>query len=135
MTMSTAATDGSMVPRAHKPDVRAWDQQPGENNLWYARFLRFVAIGPTGPVGPRSISLVSTGQKNHYPVPAHWPMVAKQRLWRERAAAFDEAGRKDEAVINQFNAMLGSFQMEAPESEARLLQGLVYNRPADDETD
>lgn len=127
--------EGAPAPRVRKPDPKPWDQQPGENNLWYARFLRFVAIGPTGPIGPRSISLVSTGEKNHYPVPAHWPMVAKQRQWRQRAAAFDEAARRDEAVINTFNALLGAFQMEAPESEAKLLQGLAYNRPTDDETD
>jgi hypothetical protein len=83
------------------PPRAAWDQQPGENDLWFARFLRFVALGPG-----RSVSLVATGRRNAYPVPAHWPIQAKQRLWRERARAFDEAARADSGLVLCLNALL-----------------------------
>lgn len=123
-----AAAESTPSPR-RRASLAPWEQQPGENNLWYARFLRFVALGPS-----RSVSLVSTGERNHYPVPAHWPMVAKQSLWRERAAAFDEAARKDEAEMNKwFVVALVAVRDKVPTDEARKMMGVAYIRPPADE--
>lgn len=125
MTEPAVVTTASKAPRR---SPLPWEQQPGENALWYARFLRFVALGPR-----RSVSLVSTGQRNHYPVPAHWPMVAKQRSWRERATAFDEAVRKDEALMSTFESLFVAARMAAPSEEADKMMGIKYQPPPPDE--
>lgn len=80
---------------------RPWDQRPVENDLWYVRFLRYVALGPS-----RSVSLVSKGKRNQYPVPAHWPVVAKQHAWKDRAREFDQAVSKDTSLILVFFGLL-----------------------------
>lgn len=129
--MTEPAVSSSAAKRRVPPPAprAAWDQQPGENALWYARFLRYVALGPD-----RSVSLVSTGERNHYPVPAHWPMVAKQRNWRVRARAFDEAARKDEALMTStFVSMFTAARMAAPPDEADKMMGIMYQPPPHDE--
>lgn len=72
-----------------------WDQRPDDNDRWYGRFLRYVALGPT-----RSISLVVRGRRNAYPVPAHWPAQAVQRDWKARAQAFDAQIAKELKLRN-----------------------------------
>lgn len=124
----SAAAEGPATPRPRK-SMSPWEQQPGENDLWYSRFLRFVALG-----AERSVSLVSTGMKNYYPVPAHWPMVAKQRQWRERAKAFDEAARKDEAAMNRwFVVALVAIRDRVPVGEREKTMGVMYTLPRQDE--
>jgi hypothetical protein len=119
----------SPSPRKVRTALPAWSQQRGENDLWYFRFLRFVALGPG-----RSVSLVSTGERNHYPVPAHWPIQAKQLNWRERAKIFDEAAKEDPALITTFNGLLESFAVPASEQEKKHLKGLMrYMAPEIDE--
>lgn len=105
MAESVAATPSTSKAAAPRPTpVRdLWSQGPGENDLWYIRFLRYVALGPG-----RSVSLVATGERNHYPVPAHWPVQAKQLSWRTRAAAFDAAALKDPRLVKTFNGLLAS---------------------------
>lgn len=61
-----------------------WEQQEWENELWWPRFVHYRSLGPT-----RSVSLASTGERNHYPVPAHWAIVAKKHKWKVRAQAYD----------------------------------------------
>lgn len=127
MPVAAAIDPASNPPR--RASVAPWEQQPGENDLWFSRFLRFVALG-----AERSVSLVSTGQKNYYPVPAHWPMVAKQKQWRERAKAFDEAHRKDEAAMNKwFTTALVSVRERIPAIEAHKTMGVAYMPPARDD--
>jgi hypothetical protein len=108
-----------------------WQQQPGENDLWYSRFIRFVALGPG-----RSVSLAATGRRNAYPVPAHWPIQAKQHDWRPRARAFDEAVTKDPELIAEFNQRLQTLATTAPNGEGDLLTAALkaggYIQPADD---
>lgn len=91
------------VPQA-APKREAWDQQPNENDLWFIRFLRYVAVGPG-----RSVSIVATGKRNSYPVPAHWPVQAKQMNWRVRAVAFDDAAWRNPALVDTFNDTLTAF--------------------------
>lgn len=126
--LAVAATARKRVSTPKPAQVRnLWDQQAGENDLWYARFLRFVALGPG-----RSVSLVATGRRNAYPVPAHWPIQAKQRSWRERASAFDAAVVKalkaretieDKVeLIETFNNRLTALASTATNGEAALLE-------------
>lgn len=116
---------------ARRVAAKPWDQQRGENGLWYARFLRYVALGPT-----RSISLLTKGRRNAYPVPAHWPVQAKQLNWRERAQAFDEAARKDPSLITLFHSTAESFALNgmsgATPAERKMMEGLRYIPPEDD---
>lgn len=98
---ATAAPDKRSGSVRSLPKARPWDQRTSENDLWYIRFLRFVALGPG-----RSVSLVATGERNHYPVPAHWPVQAKQLDWRPRATAFDDAAWKDPSLVDEFNDTL-----------------------------
>lgn len=103
------------TPTRNKQPRQPWDQQPEEKALWYARFLRFVALGPS-----RSVSLLATGRRNAYPVPAHWPIQAKQWSWRERAKAFDEAAKANPRIIQVFNALLTVTTDEAATSTGDL---------------
>lgn len=115
------------APAQGKPKGKPvpWAQQRGERDLWYARFLRFVALGPAGPVGPRSVSLVAMGRKNAYPVPAHWPIQSNQWDWRGRARAFDAAALADPRLIDAFNHQLAAFGPNAPNGEAALIAAAV----------
>ena len=130
---------------AREPVVRTlWDQQPGENDLWYGRFLRFVALGPG-----RSVSLVATGRRNAYPVPAHWPIQAKQHHWRERASVFDSAVLlalrsrntiEDRVeIIETFNNKLIGLAATATNGEADHLDAALkaggYQLPSTDDED
>jgi hypothetical protein len=129
--MTDAAVSAGSPKRVKPPAERhPWDQQPRENDLWYARFLRFIALGPG-----RSVSLVATGRRNAYPVPAHWPIQSKQNSWRERATAFDEAvvlalkarntieDRVD--LLETFTNRLMALASTAPNGEAELLQAAL----------
>lgn len=128
MTEPVAATASVTEPAVLVREQ--WDPQIGENALWYARFLRFVALGPT-----RSVSLVAKGRRNAYPIPAHWPIQAKQHRWRERATAFDEAARNDPRVVDYFNTTLIIMTRDRliGEDERMRLDGVMYIVPADDE--
>jgi hypothetical protein len=108
-----------------------WAQQPGENGLWYARFLRYLALGPT-----RSVSLVAKGRRNAYPIPAHWPIQAKQKDWKARAEAFDAAVRADPTVADQFHALVvGTQEHLVSPKEQDLLMGVTYTMPPPDDED
>lgn len=127
------ATAPTAPPRV-KPKGPPWAQQALENDLWYARFLRFVALGPR-----RSVSLVAKGKRNAYPVPAHWPIQAKQWSWRTRARAFDEAALADPRLIDAFNHQLATFVATAPNGEGVLMVAAVqtggYKTPPPEDAD
>lgn len=128
-------TRAKPVPSTKRP----WEQRPVENDLWYVRFLRYVALGPG-----RSVSLVSKGKRNQYPVPAHWPVVAKQLSWKDRARAFDAAASKDPALIRVFYDLLEEVLVrvrtslratEEPDRLAATLKAGGYQIPPPAETD
>lgn len=131
--MEAAAVAPAMVgrPRVKPANQQPWDQQSGENDLWYARFLRYVALGPT-----RSVSLVARGRRNAYPIPAHWPIQAKQQNWKARAENFDAAAKADPAAVDRFNLRLGALRVNADRKingEAELLVGVAYQAPSPDD--
>jgi hypothetical protein len=143
MTDAVASASPKQAAKRKSEITRApWDQQPGENDLWYARFLRFIALGPG-----RSVSLVATGRRNAYPVPAHWPIQAKQNSWRDRAVAFDEAVvvalRARSTIEDQvelleiFTNRLMALASTAPNGEAELLEAALkaggYQLPPSDD--
>jgi predicted secreted protein len=93
------------------------------------------------------VSLVATGRRNAYPVPAHWPIQSKQNSWRERASAFDDAvvlalrsrntveDRVD--LLETFTNRLMALASTAPNGEAELLQAALlaggYQLPRDED--
>lgn len=125
--MEAALAMGVTSARSQPPIV-PWARHEGQNELWYARFLRYVALGPE-----RSVSLVARGRKNAYPVPAHWPVQAKQQAWKVRAEAFDAAAKADPSLVHMFNALLATTAATAPNGEGEKLQGLTYQVPLRDE--
>lgn len=141
-TAMTGTSRNLKPPSASLPPIRptfggsAWDQRDDENDLWYARFLRYVAIGPG-----RSVSLVVTGRKNAYPLPAHWPAQAKQLEWKVRADAFDAAAKATPSLIVTFNNILAAYADAVPNSagkegvhlRAAVAAGGYQTPPADDE--
>lgn len=123
---------GATVPSGRQGQGRRpWASQPGENQRWYARFLRYVALGPS-----RSLSLLTRGRKNAYPVPAHWPAKAAQSSWKDRAQACDRLLKSDPKLIGEFNLLLRDAAEAVtdellPHEEAILKHG--YQAPVDDE--
>lgn len=89
LTTAQAASEATAAAgneaAAGKPG-KPWDRLPDENDLWYERFTHYLKLGPR-----RSVSLAATGRRNAYPLPSHWMVVAKEKRWRERAAAYDRA--------------------------------------------
>ena len=72
-----------------------WEQQPGEPNLWYARFERYRLTGPRRSLlallnGERQ----ANGARKARSVPESWALRAKQWRWRERAEAWDAFERQ-----------------------------------------
>lgn len=126
MSESMPATTAAPKKAQRQP----WDKAPEENDLWYARFVRFVALGPG-----RSVSLLTRGRRNAYPVPAHWPIQAKQWQWRERAKAFDDAAKASPTLINEFNVLLVALRQSAPNGEAVKFEGLAYQAPTAEDYD
>lgn len=131
------AAPAAVTALAQKAKREQWEQQPKERDLWYARFLRYVALGPS-----RSMSLVAHGERNHYPVSAHWPPSAKKHHWRSRAAAFDAAVAADPSLgqwlLNAMSIMavqLGN--QDEVSKEVQLLSAAVkgggYQAPPDDD--
>lgn len=126
MTEPAAVTPSGRAVRKLK--VIPWERRPGENDLWRARFLRYVALGPS-----RSVSLVATGRRNAYPIPAHWPIVSKQNAWKERAEAFDAAAKLDPSLIVDLNVEMTALADNAPNGEREKLRGVTYQPPPPDE--
>lgn len=134
--MESATAASARAPRVAARSILPWQQQPGENALWFARFIRYLALGPG-----RSVSLVAVGRRNAYPVPAHWPAHAKQADWNARGKAFDKAARSDPSLIATLNETLAEWARTAPPTEGVLLLariaagGYIAPPPDEDEED
>lgn len=85
--------------------MNLWDQQSGENSLWYGRFLRYRDMGPTRShmiayradrrdwyeargTDPAKASKIET-------VSGKWREVAREFKWETRALAWDEHQRRE----------------------------------------
>lgn len=127
--MTEPSAMSKSVTRRLRVQLQPWEQQPGENDLWYGRFLRYLALGPG-----RSVSLVAKGRRNAYPVPAHWPIQARQLEWKTRAEGFDEAYKVEEVELNKwFVATLVSTRDRLPTDEANKTMGIMYQAPPPEE--
>jgi hypothetical protein len=78
-----------------KAHIGIWERQPGEPNLWYARFEAFRLAGP----GRSLLAAVNEhrqqrGRGRTRSVPQAWASNAKRWRWRERAEAWDESQRQ-----------------------------------------
>ena len=71
-----------------------WEQQPGEPNLWYARFERYRLDGPSrsllGTLNAERQQRAATKAKS---LSQAWASNAKKWHWRSRAEAWDEQQR------------------------------------------
>jgi hypothetical protein len=70
--------------------LEPWEQQPGEPNLWYARYERYRLAGPRRSL----LALFNSERREHgakkaRSIPQSWAQKAKQWRWRERAEAWD----------------------------------------------
>lgn len=78
----------SLPVPTHDDDDQPWLRQPGESNVWYDRFSRFLKLGAA-----RSVRAVYNAEKNNVgpskPVPAAWTEKTKLYEWRKRAEAYD----------------------------------------------
>lgn len=71
---------------ARKP----WDQQPGEPQMWYARFKMYLALGPLRTYRAAYKQVTGArGGKVQVHTPQTWYTHPNQWGWRERANAWD----------------------------------------------
>lgn len=90
------------TPRASaRKATSPWERQPFDTDLWFARFLFYMALGPR-----RSVSKAAMGRPNAYPVPAHWPIQARQLNWKARAEAFDAEAIANPSLVTRFNTFI-----------------------------
>lgn len=79
---------------------KPWDQQEGEPDLWYGRFVKFMRLGTRRSI--RSVFLKENKQKQAKTstnVGPEWCNAAKQWNWEERARAYDKYQRDEEDKI------------------------------------
>lgn len=94
------------VPRELSPDIDPWEQQPGESDLWYSRFLLFLDIPPHGRSNLRAYAnwsnLDNIQRENEgkckverklNTVPESWSKYSRYWRWAERAKAKDTQDR------------------------------------------
>lgn len=69
-----------------------WEQQQGEADEWYARFVRYLEQS-----GRRSVARAAAGEPDG-PKPRRWQEAARIGRWAGRAHAWDAAGRPPAAA-------------------------------------
>jgi hypothetical protein len=85
-------------PAPVPPPEHPWDRQPGEPDLWWSRFRRFLGLGPRRSLlAAWRAELAESGREvpngSNPSAPDGWSQHATQWAWRERAAAFDDHDR------------------------------------------
>lgn len=93
------------TPLTLDPDRDPWEQQPGESDLWFARFLSYRDLGRGRTLAKVAQTLArSDSHVRQYAGPHHWT---------ERAAAWDvEQQRKHLALIAENDAEAAVEQIE-----------------------
>jgi hypothetical protein len=72
------------------PSTPLWEQQPGEPDLWFYRFRKFLQMGTTRTVmGAFNADLEERGKPKQPRPSGAWSRAADEFEWRARAAAFD----------------------------------------------
>lgn len=83
---------------------KAWDQQPGESELWFGRFDVYRAMGRKRTMRKARALLLAQGVPE-VGVLDNWQRMSSQWNWVERAKAFDryelELFRKEEMDMRQ----------------------------------
>lgn len=86
----------SIAPEAVLAMEKPWDQLPGEANVWFTRFQKYLAL----PTKPRSLKMIynqEVGGKN-YPS-NNWNDAARMYFWRERTEMYDKSIAKE--IVDQ----------------------------------
>ncbi len=108
-------------------EEQPWLPRPGENNLWYDRFSRYLAAGPSRSV--RGVYNAEKGNERSKAVPASWTEAAHRFEWQRRAQAYDEMQRKvvftkgyasDETRITKLNALAEKMYARLDERLAKM---------------
>lgn len=71
---------------------KPWEQQPGEPDKWYARFLRFrdQGSGRTKATAFRADQAETGGNRRAKKLPGSWDVMSKRWEWDARALAWDK---------------------------------------------
>jgi len=88
-----------LTPDTCPQTLDSWDRQPGELNLWYARFERYRLAGPNRSLlGTLNDERVRRGKKKGRSLPQSWATNVKRWRWQDRASAWDEYERRQARV-------------------------------------
>jgi hypothetical protein len=78
------------------PLSEPWERQPGEPNLWFSRFQRYLLAGPSRSLlGTVNGERTEKGREKQSKVPGSWNQAFARWNWRERAEAWDERVRHE----------------------------------------
>ncbi len=75
-------------------EQQSWEPQPGERNLWVARFEAYRLAGPTRSLlGTYNAERAAKGRKRSLHPSGSWRRAFERWSWQARAEAWDEAER------------------------------------------
>jgi hypothetical protein len=107
-----------LPPDSCFPAPDPWERQPGEANLWYARFERYRLAGPQRSfLGILNDERVRRGKKKGRSIPQAWADNIKRWRWRDRALAWDEQERW-EARLRHAQAIEDANQRQIQDAQA-----------------
>lgn len=77
-------------------ELKAWDMQPGEPNVWYDRFWTYLMLGAGRTLEECYRTRGEQGEKlNGDRATGYWYRMARQYHWEDRAIAYDKNRRED----------------------------------------
>jgi hypothetical protein len=118
-------SDSSVVATSGK---QAWDRLPGEDTMWYSRFLYYYI-----PLGSSRSRLAAyndwrartAGKDSISSTPASWDKAARRYNWKQRATAYDDWKREE---FQQRMQVLALEVMEERVSVARDLLKVAHGK-------
>lgn len=101
-------------------ESRPWDQQPGENNLWFRRFQSYLRLGPRRSMlsaYTRDLEQRGINAKGKKHIPSSWRDSARRWRWLERAQAWDaQVAEQESAEWDSKRRQLRDQEWEAAQS-------------------
>lgn len=116
------------------PQPEPWERQPGEPNLWFARFERYRLDGPSRSLrGTVNAERATKGNKRHSGIPGAWSRTFVRWRWRERAEEWDEQERQKarESHAKEVDEMNRRHIQEAKALQNKAVQRLQSLNPDD----
>lgn len=105
-------------------ELNPWDQQPGEDTRWYARFDAYRRLGPARTIrAAYAAECASRGvvRRRSQSVPGSWDAAQARWRWAERAQAWDAAqlAQQRQADASAYRARLEAEQRAVLELAAQ----------------